>query len=160
MSLGDTDPVELAYRVTIPGFKKSLYVLGLYNSQCGGCDTLTAGQQISLIHHYASQGHVFYEGLLGSEYYGRLGEASEPYGNRHVFAFLDTPIELCIERVKARRLAKGNAKPLNEENTRNRVRKILMLRQKLITQGRVVVDIHCLNAGEEVFNLFKDGDNA
>jgi len=121
---------------------------------------LTAGQQIELIHFYAPRGHVFYEGLLGSEYYGKLGAASEQYGDKHVFAFLDTPIEVCIERVKARRLAKGNTNPLNEENTRNRVRKILMLKQKLTNQGRVVVDIPYLTAGEEVFKLFQEGDRA
>jgi predicted ABC-type ATPase len=158
MSLGVVRPLDNAYYVDIPAFKLPLYILGTYNSQCGGCDTLTAGQQIELIHYYAPKGHVFYEGLLGSEYYGKLGVASEPYGNRHVFAFLDTPIELCIERVKARRLAKGNTQPLNEENTRNRVRKIEMLRQKLINQGRNVKIIPYQQAGESVFALFVDGD--
>jgi len=160
MNLGLTDPCDNGTRVVGIGLLRPLYILGTYNSQCGGCDTLTAGQQIELIHFYAPRGHVFYEGLLGSEYYGKLGVASEPYGNRHVFAFLDTPIELCIERVKARRLAKGNAKPLNEENTRNRVRKIETLKRKLYQQGRTVVTIGHHNAGGEVFALFCEGDRA
>jgi thymidylate kinase len=35
-----------------------------------------------------------------------------------VFAYMDTDIEICVQRIKERRLAKGNTKPLNEENTR------------------------------------------
>src|SRR5580765_5586023 len=159
MELGKITLLDRAYEVDpqdwiVTGIDQPIYILGTYNSQCGGCDTLTAGEQIELIHTYAKLGHVFYEGLLGSEYYGKLGEASEPYGRHHVFAFLNTPIELCIDRVKARRLLKGNTKPLNEDNTRNRVRKIEMLRQKLINQGRNVVDIDHKIASQQVMQLF------
>ena len=147
-----------AYAVNIPDLEEVLFILGTYNTQCGGCDTLTAGQQIELIHYFAPKGHVFYEGLLGSEYYGKLGEASERYGDEHVFAFLDTPIELCIERIKARRLAKGNNKPLNEDNTRGRIRKIQMLKDKLIRTERNVVTLDHKNALEQVYNLYRAAD--
>jgi thymidylate kinase len=33
-----------------------------------------------------------------------------------VYAFLNTPLELCIERVKQRRLTAGNEKPFNPKN--------------------------------------------
>lgn len=145
-----------AYKLIVPDFSKPLYILGKYETQCGGCDTLNADQQIELLHQYAPLGHVLYEGLLASEYYGRLGTASEPYGDDHVFAFLDTPIEVCIERVKARRLAAGNTKPLNEENTRGRIKKIEALKRKLQTMyKRRVVTIDHNFAYEEVYNLFR-----
>jgi len=159
MAQGLTIPEAKAYRVDMLQLEKPLFILGTYNTQCGGCDTLTALEQIDLIHKYAPRGHVFYEGLLGSEYYGKLGEASERYGRDHVFAFLDTPIELCIERVKARRLAKGNLKPLNEDNTRNRIYKIASLRSKLIRTGRNVVDIDHHQANIQIFDLFKASEN-
>lgn len=135
-------------------FKDGIYLLGRYDSQCGGCDTLDADEQIKLLHKYAPMGDVFYEGLLMSEYYGRLGEASERYGDDHVFAFLDTPVEVCLERVRLRRLAKGNTKPFNEKNTRDRVEKIRRLQRKLKTMGRNVVVIDHTDAVNEVLELF------
>jgi len=141
-----------AYDVRVPEFAQPLYILGRYTTQCGGCDTLSADQQIDLLHQYAPEGNVLYEGLLASEYYGRLGEASERYGKDHIFAFLDTPIELCIERIKARRLAAGNEKPLNEDNTRGRIKKIEALKRKLVSiYGRQVVTVPHLDA----FNFVK-----
>ena len=155
MGLGVVSDQAHAYKVIIPSLGKPLFVLGTYNSQCGGCDTLTASQQIDLIHFYAPLGHVFYEGLLGSEYYGKLGAASELYGGQHVFAFIDTPIEVCIQRVKARRLEKGNTKPFNEANTRDRIGKIARLKAKLTYQGRTVVDIDHRTAGVQVYDLYR-----
>jgi hypothetical protein len=150
-----------AYQVDLPGFKRPLYILGKYTTQCGGCDTLNADEQISLLHKYAPEGHVLYEGLLASEYYGRLGEASAQYGDNHVFAFLDTPIEVCIERIKGRRFLAGNTKPLNEENTRGRVKKIEALKRKLKTvYGRRVVDLDYVNGYSRVYAILKDADDA
>jgi len=149
-----------AYRVQPPDFNQPIYILGKYTTQCGGCDTLNADEQIELLHRYAPLGHVIYEGLLASEYYGRLGEASAQYGDDHVFAFLDTPIETCIERVKARRLAAGNTKPLNEDNTRGRIKKIDALKRKLKTVfGRKVVDLDHTIAYDQCYALLEDADS-
>jgi len=143
-----------AYKVDA-GFDKPLYILGRYTTQCGGCDTLSADEQIALLYKYAPLGHVLYEGLLASEYYGRLGEASAQYGDAHIFAFLDTPIDLCIERVKARRIKAGNDKPLNEENTRGRIKKIDALKRKLVNVfGRRVVDVPHTDAYNFVRSLY------
>ena len=131
-----------AYKLTIPGVAKPVYVLGPYENTCGGMDGVNSvGQQIELIHRYAEEGHVVYEGLLLSTYYGSLGAAVERYGKDHVWAFLDTPVEVCIERVKARRLAAGNDKPLNERNTRERVKPINSLKARLTRMGANVVTI-------------------
>jgi hypothetical protein len=143
------------YAVDHPDLDRPLYVLGRYESACGGCDTLKAAEQIDLLDKCAPHGHVLYEGLLASEYYGALGAASEQYGDNHIFAFLDTPIEVCIERVKARRLAAGNDKPLNEENTRGRIKKIEALKRRLTNMGRVVVDVDHTQAYEDVLHYFQ-----
>lgn len=144
-----------AYRVASPG-RRSLFVLGSYANDCGGMDTISeVDTQIGMIHHYARLGDVFYEGLLMSTYYGKLGQAMEQYGNDHVWAFLDTPMELCIERVKARRLAKGNTKPLNEENTRKRARPIDSLARRLLLQNRRVLTIDHHNAAQLLWDLYE-----
>jgi energy-coupling factor transporter ATP-binding protein EcfA2 len=131
----------VAYKVTVPNLRLPLFILGPYTATCGGLDGISdSAKHIELLQQYAEEGHVFYEGLLGSEYYGKIGVFSERYGDRHLFMFLSTPIETCIERVKARRLKAGNTKPLNEENTRGRIKKIERLRERLhLELGRKVM---------------------
>jgi len=121
-----------AYKVYLPYLKSPLYVLGPYTAVCGGMDSLSdVNDHMRLLNTYAHLGYVIYEGLLSSEYYGRLGIASEAYGNRHIFVFLDTPIDVCLDRVTARRVAKGNMKPLNPDNTVGRIKKIERLKYRL-----------------------------
>ena len=144
-----------AYKLTLPGVPKPVFVLGPYENTCGGMDGVSSvGDQIDLIHRYAEEGHVIYEGLLLSTYYGSLGAAVERYGKDHIWAFLDTPVDTCIERVKARRLAAGNTKPLNERNTRERVKPINSLKARLTRMGAKVVTLkHDETPSQQVLEL-------
>jgi hypothetical protein len=96
-----------------------LFVVGPYETACGGCDAI---QPYSLIWprvvDYAQRGHVLFEGALVSSSYGNIGRDSEVYGTQFVFAFLDTPLEVCLDRIRKRREAKGNMKPLDPKNTK------------------------------------------
>ena len=148
MELGEVDKIgdpkrPEAYRIiNVNGVTHPIFVLGSYEGVCGGMDTISlVKDQIALIHDYAPLGHVVYEGLLISTYYGALGLAMEQYGEDHIWAFLDTPIDVCIDRVKQRRLAAGNLKPLNERNTRERIKPINSLKAKLLRMGSNVVDL-------------------
>lgn len=148
-----------AYKLTMPNLVSPLYILGSYENTCGGMDGISSVQdQIDLIHKYAALGHVVYEGLLMSTYHGKLGEAMNCYGNNHVWAFLDTPIDVCIDRIKQRRLEAGNDKPLNEDNTRNRMKPIQSLQGRLLRMGKTVVHLkyNCQPA-EQVMNIIERG---
>lgn len=149
-----------AYECCLPGVPTPVYVLGPYTAVCGGMDSISDDdEKIRLLNHYAGLGHVVYEGLLASEYYGRLGGTSEKWGDDHIFAFLDTPIEVCIERVKARRLARGNTKPLDEANTRNRVKKIEALKNKLeFRLHRKVIVLPYLEADTLIWNMLANAE--
>ena len=141
-------------------YKNPLFILGPYTATCGGLDSLSnVDDHIRLLEHYGNLGHVFYEGLLGSEYYGRIGKVSEQFGDRHIFAFLDTPIEVCLARVQARRLAKGNTKPLNPANTVGRVAKIQRLRYRLEHEfKRPTFTIHYKDALQEILDIYRYHD--
>jgi len=131
--LGGNPKKPEAYKFMLPGVMLPIYVLGSYENTCGGVDTIPIMDDlVKLIHHYAPLGNVIYEGLLISTYYGTAGREMNTYGRRHVWAFLDTPLEVCIERVKARRHAAGDERPFNEENTRNRHKPIENLAKKLV----------------------------
>lgn len=149
-----------AYQLDFHELSQMVYVLGSYENTCGGMDSIASvDTQIALIHKYAEIGHVVYEGLLMSTYYGRLGAAVERYGSNHVWAFLDTPINVCIDRVKARRLAAGNTKPLDEANTRGRVKVINALRNKLRHKVATIVDLrHDEVPGGQLLELLEEGE--
>lgn len=156
--LGDPKRPE-AYKLEIEGIHRPIYILGSYENTCGGMDTVSSvGQQIELIHKYAEMGHVIYEGLLLSTYYGSLGVAVERYGKQHIWAFLDTPVEVCIDRVKQRRLEAGNTKPLNERNTRERLKPIQSLKNRLTRMGADVRDLdHTKDCGEQMYQWLEQG---
>lgn len=159
MPLGTGNRPE-AYKVKLSNVGADLYILGPYTSPCGGLDCITeASDHIKLLDYYSEFGHVFYEGLLGSEYYGKIGQFSEKFGSEHIFAFLDTPIEVCIDRIKARRLAAGNTKPLNAFNTRGRVAKIERLRFRLEHElNRHTVTIPYQDAIEAVHKIYRESE--
>lgn len=113
------------YRVTVPGIKKPLFIIGRYETQCGGVDTIpTVAELFVRVDKYAKLGHVLFEGLLISSYWGSFGEWAKKYRGKIVFAYLDTPLEECLARVIHRRIKAGNKKPLNETNTRRRAASI------------------------------------
>lgn len=89
-------------------------VLGDYSEgrSAGGCDTIPSIQATAdLIDRYARQACtlVVFEGLLLSHSWGALGEYIHPiWGERYINAFLDTPVDLCLERVLYRRASRGD----------------------------------------------------
>jgi hypothetical protein len=98
-----------------------VYFIGSYVNVCGGCDSIpTQDMACSLVRHFSQFGHVIFEGLLMSHLYARYAalylELTE-FGNPFIFAYMDTPLDLCIDRVKQRRLEKGNLKEFNPQNT-------------------------------------------
>jgi hypothetical protein len=95
----------------------SLGIIGRYNSVSGGCDAVGGPEEVvsrvkmfDKLHDY-----VLLEGLLVSHTFKRYSQlASELEDYR--FLFLDTPLKVCIRRVRSRRLARGNTKPFNPQN--------------------------------------------
>lgn len=99
-----------------------VYVLGDYTkNECGGCDGIKTQDEIcSLVRHFSEFGHVIFEGLLISGMFARYASLNNEFSylNEHyIWAFLDTPIETCLERVQQRRDARGDTRPFNPDNT-------------------------------------------
>ena len=94
------------YGGTIDG--KFWSVLGSYETACGGMDTISDKNiRLDLIKAEILNDEnavVFFEGLITGKTYGAIGELSEvDNGARWMYAFMDTPFEVCVERVLARR---------------------------------------------------------
>jgi hypothetical protein len=56
-------------------------------------------------------------------------------GHRMIFAGMDTPADLCIERVRQRRLEAGNHKPFNPEKLLHKYESVLRSQEKLRAAG-------------------------
>lgn len=133
-------------RETVTGRKKPLYyrslnapprlaVIGHYESPCGGGDTIGSAKAIydltmSLLPQFDV---IIQEGLLLSE----DTKWSSLLPDLRVI-FLVTSLDQCLEWIGKRREAAGNSKPLNPENTSNRVRVIDRARIKLTEAGVTV----------------------
>jgi hypothetical protein len=121
---------------------KPIYVLGSYENNCGGMDTVGSAKQVmDLLDFYSKLGHVVFEGLLQSTYYGAMGTHSLHWGQDYIYAFLDTPIEKCIMRVEDRRAAQGSTNKFNPQLTRDKHTTILRLRKKVAGMGHKTIDL-------------------
>jgi predicted ABC-type ATPase len=120
----------LGYQLTLPGNHQRtllgnhvLRIVGKYETPCGGCDGIKTQDLVEgrVRQWHAAGYNVLFEGLLISDIYTRWAQLAKDVGlSNMVFAFLDTPLDVCIERVKGRRTARGNDKPLNETGTRQK----------------------------------------
>ena len=125
-----------AYKIIFAS--KTLYVIGPYQTACGGCDTVQPYALICpLIEKYAAVGDVIFEGALISGCWGTVGRVLERQGRDAIVVFLDTSVEECIRRVKARRVARGDNRAFNPANLIQKHAAITRLKQKLDAAGVV-----------------------
>ena len=134
-----------------------LAVLGHYEIPTGGCDPMPNLDLVyQLVDRFnANKLHVLYEGLLASEDVKRAvacAHTPNVMGDFHVI-LLNTPVDLCIDRVKGRRAEAGNEKPFNEKNTRDRVATIIRACNRLVDSGIKVERLDCDAAYERVKEL-------
>lgn len=130
-----------AYAIHIAGFEAPVIVLGSYQNNCGGMDTVDSAEKaMELVEYYSKEGHVFHEGLLQSTYYGKMGIDSQRYGERYVYAFLNTPIDVCLARIKDRREKNQSTNKFNPQLTIDKWNTINRLRERVKAMGHSVVD--------------------
>lgn len=139
----------IAYKVWDKGFTPVInpattFVMGRYETQCGGWDALSyRGSHADLEDmciQAAAKGHVIFEGLTVSSSYTRWLNVSKAYPGQMVFAFMDTPEEVCYERILARnggREPKRDAKGLADYN--HKFRNCVVQSAKLEAMGERVV---------------------
>lgn len=130
--------------------KDTLYfVLGSYETVCGGCDTIPrvsvmAQMLANISKEYEDRGAIiFYEGLLISHSAGgQMGEMIDKLGaENHILGFLDTPVELCLARVRERREERGDTRTFDPSNTIKDHRAVQRAEQNAIRDGKRVVSI-------------------
>jgi hypothetical protein len=112
----------------------NIRVLGRYTTACGGVDAIKEerkpGQRgfhntrkgVALL---ASLGHVVFEGVLWSTVFKSSDLCAKELPQHHfIFAMLDTPAEICIQRVLSRREEKKNQKPFDPRELLSKVEQV------------------------------------
>lgn len=123
------------------GPRQRLYVVGPYETACGGCDAIQPYDLIwPRVIAFARKGHVLFEGALVSSSVGNIGRAMAERKDC-VIGFLDTPLQVCLDRIAARRAARGDTRPLNPHNTQVKYEGILRSRPQLEALGLRCVTI-------------------
>lgn len=103
-----------------------------------------------LVREYAKQGHVIFEGLLVSGIFERWSKVAEDCGG-FIWAFFDTPLEVCRQRISQRNKGKSiNVKYL--EDTINRGQGYA---KKAEAAGQRVVWIDHCRAFEQVIEILE-----
>jgi hypothetical protein len=125
--------------------EQALFVLGKYKSACGGLDSSfsypgAADDVLICLDALAAKGHVVCEGVIAISSYGfdrvtRFADQQKKKGRHVIFARLDTPAELCIDRVHQRRSEAGNRKPFNPEKLLHKYESVLRSQEKLRGAG-------------------------
>lgn len=151
--LGDwKKPKIVAYASIDPKYNRTTYVIGRYETQCGGCDSMSykgSHQDIeTLIRKYLLLGNVIYEGLTISSTLSRWQRISDENPGKFVWAFMSTPEEECRRRILARN---GGKDPKRDKrglaDYQRKYRGCLGQRTSLILAGERVVDLTSDDAG-------------
>lgn len=172
---GRLKPVE-GYGVQTP--QLATILVGPYRTACGGLDAVpdfaktfsAVSKAIKLLARLAppkGQMAVIAEGVLASTVWGswgdyamklRQGLAVVPAGQAQVaFCYLDTPVEVCLERIKARQEASGKVRDINEQMVRDKVRAIAATRARALEAGELVYDLPWETAAEAMRVIMTDG---
>ena len=154
------------YKIVPPNFRHPIYLIGPYKEgvASGGADGMITKvtDVVDMVRKgYEADGHVLVEAMMfsGSGFKSKWPAGINAIGNVK-FAFLDTPVEVCIERVLARRAEAGNTKPFDPDNsltgTWKSCQKCMKLYEENPDYDSVVID-HT-QATKQVFNLFLEAE--
>jgi len=144
------------------GLQVPAYILGKYDNTCGGTDAIKTqaeiAEKIMKAHPY---GHVLYEGALvsASGLTGQVTQAVHATGC-DVYAFLDTPLEVCIERVKKRRTEAGNDKEFDPKNLEDKFQSVINCYRNLRREGYDVRLIDHTRPHEQLLDIIREYENA
>lgn len=137
--------------------------IGRYKTQCGGADGVTSQaaicatiENICTGNHHLKTFHVLVEGCIVASVYTRWQQLAAWATRKRIdydFLFLDTPLELCINRVRLRRRQAGNDEPFEPSKTLiPRHHAIQRVKDKLVTAGSNVYDLNHRSPVEQVMS--------
>jgi hypothetical protein len=128
-------------------------VLGNYETKCGGCDTMGSFHVIEQAIRERIEAHppyLIFEGIVVSTVFRSWFEFSRSIGGM-TWAFLDTPLSVCFERIYGR----NRGARIGEDLVTGKYRAIDSVRLKAIESGEKVVVLNWRNPIPHFTRLLK-----
>lgn len=152
---GRRRPVGYVCERAVMGSGSSLFVVGHYETACGGGDTIkTPSEVFELARRYSSDGlDVLFEGIISQDDVRRTVELSKDYDLTVVV--LTTTLADCLAGIEARRAARGDSRPLDPSNTESRARRLAGHVRRLREAGVRVLEESRETAVERVAALLR-----
>lgn len=123
-------------------------IIGSYRTACGGLDSLPsfAVQQAAIMWAISkfNPRHILAEGILASTVYGSWGSFAEglaDLGHQYVWCYLDTPLEVCLERIQKRQEASGKVRDIKTELVADKIKAINATRTRALDANDLVYDL-------------------
>lgn len=137
-----------------------VFVVGSYETVCGGCDTVSTQDEIhQLIEDFAFDGHVLFEGLFISHIYGRYAKLAKSDPDNFLFIMLETDFDTCMEHIRKRRRESGKDDHLKDSvyhNARRTYDSTYRIREKLDVDGLHWVELPLDNRFERFEEILDD----
>jgi hypothetical protein len=141
-----------------PGYvtEQGIVVVGSYATKCGGLDRVkTQDQARAAVWAALEMGPVLFEGLLVSGIFKPWYDFSclcrEKGRGVFIWAYLQTPVPVCLERVYQR----NGGKPIKEKHIWNKDKQVKSSRRKLRALGETVLDLDLDDPLQQIQTLFR-----
>jgi predicted ABC-type ATPase len=144
-------------------------VVGSYRTACGGLDAVPsfdlsfqAIRRAADILGSVDVEHkaVIAEGVISSTVWGSWGdfaaELAGSVGVRMAFCYLDTPLEVCLQRIRERQRAAGKERQIKEELVCNKILAVRATKRRALEAGHLVYDLPYLIADTALFAIIHD----
>lgn len=147
-------------------------VVGSYRTACGGLDAvpdfkttfaaLDGAVRICRDHPRAEHQAIVCEGVLASTVWGSWGEYAAGLDLVHgegvdfAFCYLDTPLEVCLERIRKRQEAAGRVRDIKTVLVADKIKAIAATRRRALEAGALVYDLPFENAEEVLKAIIAD----
>lgn len=153
--LGPKNPE--AYELHFPKVDKPTFILGPYQTRSGGADCVQPYELIvPMIEKFARRGHVIFEGSLITTVYGQIGECMSRWKANAVWLFLDTSLEVCMDRVEARRGGRERDERLIK-NMKSKHHRSSQVRKMVVKEGSMrIMDINSTTGHEVILKLLRE----
>lgn len=116
-----------------------------FGSTTAGCDKIKTQQAVKDALIAIDAPVVIFEGIIVSTIFKPWSDWSQSVGGM-TWAFLDTPLDLCLSRIQSR----NGGKPINEKLVADKLRGIERVRTKAVEVGERVEILDHLNALERL----------
>lgn len=150
----------------------SFLAIGSYKQGCGGMDTIPSfelqQQAVLTAARWEKNGkpitgpspeHIVCEGVLASTVAGSWLEFFRYFpagGHDVIIAYLDTPLELCLERITARQIAaKGEAREIKVDQVRDKIKAITATRARFDAAGIRTVTLRHERPFEDILEVLR-----